>query len=649
MNTVRVRVTGGVEDGDGFFLADLSLFDGCPSSGEDGTEIPGTRVRFSDLEDDLGLFHDLILDFTDRGICHDGSACEVSQQNCADQSVCAENPLEIPPTVWIRMRFDTDDARIVFGSPPTTGFSSDGYDDPQAHCDAWFGGWPTFPHASLWVELTAPEQCATHFLAYLAADPREPTMFPWFPWLLPPKRLGDDIHLSVDNCELSAFEVGMNGIVGPFEMSIDLRWPSILDVIPETVQTFFGRGEGSMEVAHFTIPPEIELNIGRLDQPIYITWDPNQPNTRVLEVNVAQVGESGPELFAFDTDPKNPETWNTFFLAEAEPAVFYAAVYCRGEPPLGACCPSRSVVPGLDADCVDDVPITSCRGARWLEGSSCAENLFDPPSDIHACCLPAGPCDNIVREECLMTCDTLSPPIECQTDQDCPGERTCGTDADANRCTPVCAKWSTGKFCDDAEVDCPQPCGLDDLTSIYFAGSSGFGVPGSIDAGQPHEPKNVGQTYGWDHMIMQGACNAATLPWSVHDFHVTSTSGNIENRPESLLYSDIQALLWIVLADRILPGEWTCIELVDTESMWCAGYLPGDVNQDGLVTAGDIIALIDSINRVPGRLLPRNGTDINRSGDANGQDILRLIDLLNGAGEFDPWITRSLPPCPSEQ
>jgi hypothetical protein len=31
------------------------------------------------------------------------------------------------------------------------------------------------------------------------------------------------------------------------------------------------------------------------------------------------------------------------------------------------------------------------------------------------------------------------------------------------------------------------------------------------------------------------------------------------------------------------------------------------------------------------------------TGDA---DILRLIDLLNGAGAFDPWLGASLPPVP---
>ncbi len=45
--------------------------------------------------------------------------------------------------------------------------------------------------------------------------------------------------------------------------------------------------------------------------------------------------------------------------------------------------------------------------------------------------------------------------------------------------------------------------------------------------------------------------------------------------------------------------------------------------------------------------LPDRAVDIDRSGETSGQDILRLIDLLNGASEFEVWITRSLPanPC----
>ncbi|MCH7995063.1 MAG: hypothetical protein IIB57_11565 [Planctomycetes bacterium] len=460
VNTLRLRVTGGVEGGGGVFLADVSLYDGCPSSGA-GTEIPGTRVRFSDLDDDLSLFHDLLLDFSDRGICDDGTECQVSLQDCGDLSVCQPDPIQIPPNVWVRFRFDSDDAAVVAGSPPTIGFSIDGFDDPQAHCNRWFAGWPAFPHASFWVELTAPEECETHYLAYSAVNSSKPAFLPSD--IAPPNagtpttRLGDDIRLAVDHCILSAFELGMKGTVGAFEMSIDLRWRFIQDVIPETVRTFSGRGEGSLEVARFTIPPEIELSIDRLDQPIYITWaaDFEDAPAGVLEVDFTQIGESGPEFFAFDTDPNNPETWNTLFQTDGSPAVFYTAVFCRGEAPLGACCLPQDAGPGLEMRCVDDVPITSCQGARWLEGTSCEENFFDPPCGTHSCCLANDndtDCENRTFDDCVEDCVMDFDPIfcepvcwgganhgvpcadeiicdpdgQCYSDGLCPGHRTCG-------------------------------------------------------------------------------------------------------------------------------------------------------------------------------------------------------------------------------
>ena len=62
----------------------------------------------------------------------------------------------------------------------------------------------------------------------------------------------------------------------------------------------------------------------------------------------------------------------------------------------------------------------------------------------------------------------------------------------------------------------------------------------------------------------------------------------------------------------------------------------------------DINVLIDWINLVPGSVFPDYASDINRIGITSGSDILRLIDLLNGADAFDVWITRELPASPCE-
>ncbi len=74
------------------------------------------------------------------------------------------------------------------------------------------------------------------------------------------------------------------------------------------------------------------------------------------------------------------------------------------------------------------------------------------------------------------------------------------------------------------------------------------------------------------------------------------------------------------------------------------GFLPGDVNLDGVSNATDILSLIDGLNGVTP--LPLEQMDINRSGLASASDILRLIDLLNGASSTQPWLGASLPDRP---
>ena len=55
----------------------------------------------------------------------------------------------------------------------------------------------------------------------------------------------------------------------------------------------------------------------------------------------------------------------------------------------------------------------------------------------------------------------------------------------------------------------------------------------------------------------------------------------------------------------------------------------------------DILVLIDALNGVLD--LPDHATDIDRDETSGPLDVLRAIDLLTGAGEFEPWIGRSLP------
>ena len=492
LTTLKVRVNGGVEGGGGLLSVDVSLWEACPYGG--GELIPGTESTFSDLPDDLAQTAELVMHFDDRGICADDSPCLVSQQDCADASVCEPDPLIIPPEIWLQLRFSTATAGVIVGTPAQRGYSADLFDHPYAPCVAWFNGYPAHPHASFWVELYGDEFCQRQHLTYLAADPTAPA---WIPPGDAQVRVADDIELIYgpnDNtiCSLSAFELGIKGNAGPYDMEIALTWRLTNDeedpehcgqpdsMCARTTRVFHGRGEGSLEVARFDITDE-DLNIGPNDQPIYIMWKPNRGSTGVPNVMTTMAGRSLPVFFIQDFGGN--QGWGAYVIPTGTPAVFYSAVYCKGDPPHGACCPAQPAGPGAEVVCYDDVTVLGCLGSRWLINSTCEDNMFNPPCGTHACCKPDDNCLDLTYDNCVAICDTDLDPIACRDDDDCPGLRVChekechdgwdytGTECvtaddcepgetcadfapDPGRCSRSCSRWASREYCGEGEQEC---------------------------------------------------------------------------------------------------------------------------------------------------------------------------------------------------
>ena len=173
-----------------------------------------------------------------------------------------------------------------------------------------------------------------------------------------------------------------------------------------------------------------------------------------------------------------------------------------------------------------------------------------------------------------------------------------------------------------------------------------FPPNGAIYAREPHLIGDAGAVSGWDSIEL--IMNVAAVTASIGDFSLSETGG--DGVAPSIIGVSILAGTSIRLDfdGPIETNAWTVVTHNASSTHTCIGYLPADAGQDSLSSAGDINALINSINLVPGFILPDYATDINRSGLTNGQDILRLIDLLNGADEFAPWIAQTLPdnPCP---
>jgi len=162
---------------------------------------------------------------------------------------------------------------------------------------------------------------------------------------------------------------------------------------------------------------------------------------------------------------------------------------------------------------------------------------------------------------------------------------------------------------------------------------------GAIDARQPSDPQAL-QAMGWNAVTvtLNGEVCSATLA----DFQITEING-AEPVPAVI---DVQQLtintVLLTLDPPIEPGAWTTITHLPSGSSTVLGFLPGDVNGDAMSDVGDIGALVDSLNGV-GPALPEWSTDLDRSGQTTPNDILTLIDLLNGADAFIMWNGASLP------
>lgn len=82
----------------------------------------------------------------------------------------------------------------------------------------------------------------------------------------------------------------------------------------------------------------------------------------------------------------------------------------------------------------------------------------------------------------------------------------------------------------------------------------------------------------------------------------------------------------------ISAGGWTTITYKASGTGTRIGYLPGDVNNDGIVSVDDMLALVGGLEDAAARQLYR--LDIDRNGVSGVADVLRLIDLFAAPGVY---------------
>jgi hypothetical protein len=153
---------------------------------------------------------------------------------------------------------------------------------------------------------------------------------------------------------------------------------------------------------------------------------------------------------------------------------------------------------------------------------------------------------------------------------------------------------------------------------------------GAIDARQPSHIDGS-EPQGWDSITLH--FNRAVLGATPADFSFQQWSTVDGIAVSGVQQIDANSVL-LTLSEPMQPGT--------TATLWYGpssirlGYLPGDVNGDGIVGLRDALTLVDAINGII--TLPAHASDINRDGQVDTHDIDRLQALLNGTGGmYEVW------------
>jgi hypothetical protein len=165
----------------------------------------------------------------------------------------------------------------------------------------------------------------------------------------------------------------------------------------------------------------------------------------------------------------------------------------------------------------------------------------------------------------------------------------------------------------------------------------------SIDARQGSEPDSSAPA-GWTTAVVQLDCeNAAGV--EAGDFTIREFPGNPIGNPTTVV-TDVPEQGWVTLTfPDTQAGVWTCIKFKnDDAGEVCLGGLPGDSNLSGTVEPSDVTVLIDCI---AGATCTPQQCDMDRSDVCGVSDLVRQIDLMGGAQDYDSWLGTSLDSCPN--
>lgn len=162
---------------------------------------------------------------------------------------------------------------------------------------------------------------------------------------------------------------------------------------------------------------------------------------------------------------------------------------------------------------------------------------------------------------------------------------------------------------------------------------------GSVDARRATLPNGTG-SFGPTSVAITFASAPGAL--TAADFAVSASNGAA---PTISTVNVVGNVATVTFSGIIPQNSWTTVQHIASNTATTIGFRPGDVNADGSANTIDPTILALGLGGHLTPALSQRSCDINRSTVCNAEDITHLMDLLNGAGGFDPQNGVTHPTC----
>ncbi|MCH7884790.1 MAG: S8 family serine peptidase [Planctomycetes bacterium] len=162
----------------------------------------------------------------------------------------------------------------------------------------------------------------------------------------------------------------------------------------------------------------------------------------------------------------------------------------------------------------------------------------------------------------------------------------------------------------------------------------------AIDARIPHDPSDDSLRLGWRSFELTFAGEVFDL--TPADFAVSTDGAGTAASAVAVVDALSPKTVRVELDAVIEVGAWTTITHKASGTSIRLGFLPGDVNGDGVTNSSDLFVLTDVLKGF-GPPLPDSSLDLDRSGQLTPADLLQIIDLFEGIGAFEPYFQATLP------